>query len=52
MPQMAPMNWLILFTLFTFLFILTMIINYFSFYYSPSYKILKNSMINKINWKW
>nr|WGL40321.1 ATP synthase F0 subunit 8 [Tomicus brevipilosus] len=52
MPQMAPMNWLVLFIMFILLFILTMIINYFSFYYYPS-KTNKNFLDNKnINWKW
>nr|ARH55067.1 ATP synthase F0 subunit 8 [Lordithon exoletus] len=51
MPQMAPMNWLMLFLYFTILFLLFNSINYFSFSYTPqSYKLnLKNKLIN---WKW
>nr|AOY39828.1 ATP synthase F0 subunit 8 [Pityogenes trepanatus] len=37
MPQMAPMSWLTLFILFTMLFLLTIILNFF---------FLKNNSIN------
>nr|ARH54523.1 ATP synthase F0 subunit 8 [Ocypus ophthalmicus] len=51
MPQMAPMNWLMLFILFTIIFLMVNCINYFSFFYSnkTSNLIKKN---NQINWKW
>nr|YP_010305210.1 ATP synthase F0 subunit 8 [Philonthus spinipes]ULT46827.1 ATP synthase F0 subunit 8 [Philonthus spinipes] len=51
MPQMAPMNWLILFIIFTLTFLIFNTINYFSFKYQmkPS-SISKKS--SKINWKW
>nr|WKU84199.1 ATP synthase F0 subunit 8 [Talahua fervida] len=53
MPQMAPISWLILFMLFSTIFILFNTMNYFI--YSPllikSKNIKKNSM-NSMNWKW
>nr|YP_009995249.1 ATP synthase F0 subunit 8 [Ochthebius puncticollis]QNP09639.1 ATP synthase F0 subunit 8 [Ochthebius puncticollis] len=52
MPQMAPMNWLILFMNFTMIFLMFNSINYFSF----KYEIMKNKnnmkIIKLINWKW
>nr|AYN50425.1 ATP synthase F0 subunit 8 [Ceratopus sp. CG351] len=51
MPQMAPMNWISLYILFLFLFIMMIIINYYSFLYTPkSIKTIKKA--KKINWKW
>nr|ALO70750.1 ATP synthase F0 subunit 8 [Neobisnius villosulus] len=51
MPQMAPMNWLMLFLMFTFIFLIFNSMNYFSFSYKPkSSQSLKKT--NKINWKW
>nr|AXS65743.1 ATP synthase F0 subunit 8 [Staphylinoidea sp. 13 KM-2017] len=51
MPQMAPLNWLILFIYFSFIFILLNSLNYFSFLYK-----IKNNFSNKIikknSWKW
>nr|YP_010850286.1 ATP synthase F0 subunit 8 [Tomicus minor]WGH11777.1 ATP synthase F0 subunit 8 [Tomicus minor] len=52
MPQMSPMNWMILFMLFSFIFILSMIINYFSFYYFSSPPKKNYLMSNMVNWKW
>nr|YP_009441594.1 ATP synthase F0 subunit 8 [Hylastes brunneus]AOY40140.1 ATP synthase F0 subunit 8 [Hylastes brunneus] len=53
MPQMSPMNWLWLFFFFNSLFIIVMIINYYSFIYFPHYLNLHTSsnFNNKI-WKW
>nr|WKU83813.1 ATP synthase F0 subunit 8 [Brachypalpus cyanella] len=53
MPQMAPINWLSLFLLFSLIFMLFNMMNYFI--YSPS--TLKSKNMNKIytnsmNWKW
>nr|QNG56200.1 ATP synthase F0 subunit 8 [Pediacus taiwanensis] len=51
MPQMAPLNWLMLFFFFSFIFIMFNSLNYFSF----KYKIKKIHSIKKpmnINWKW
>nr|ALO70789.1 ATP synthase F0 subunit 8 [Ocypus brunnipes] len=51
MPQMAPMNWLTLFIMFTIILLMINCINYFSLLYKNkmtySYK-----MDNPINWKW
>nr|YP_009440938.1 ATP synthase F0 subunit 8 [Sinodendron yunnanense]AKN01375.1 ATP synthase F0 subunit 8 [Sinodendron yunnanense] len=51
MPQMAPMNWLILFFLFIITFIIFNSLNYFSFIYSPKLTTFKKKM-SKLNWKW
>nr|QNP10100.1 ATP synthase F0 subunit 8 [Tympanogaster modulatrix] len=51
MPQMAPMNWLMLFLYFTLIFMIFNSMNYFSF----KYKILSKNFFKKnnfINWKW
>nr|AOY40010.1 ATP synthase F0 subunit 8 [Scolytinae sp. BMNH 1040265]AOY40270.1 ATP synthase F0 subunit 8 [Curculionoidea sp. 2 KM-2015] len=56
MPQMAPMNWTSLYLFFTFLFLLMMVMNFYSFLYSPSQ--IKNMKLNNKNslkyliWKW
>nr|YP_009073572.1 ATP synthase F0 subunit 8 [Aeolesthes oenochrous]BAP59122.1 ATP synthase F0 subunit 8 [Aeolesthes oenochrous] len=51
MPQMAPLNWLILFMFFTIIFILFNTVNYYSFMYNVKQKIpIKNTV--KFNWKW
>nr|YP_010029659.1 ATP synthase F0 subunit 8 [Pimelocerus perforatus]QOU11165.1 ATP synthase F0 subunit 8 [Pimelocerus perforatus] len=51
MPQMAPLNWLSLYFFFFLMFILSIILNYYMFLYTPkkpTNKIKKISM----NWKW
>ena len=52
MPQIAPINWLILFAYFILCFYLFNVINYYN--YTP--KIKKSKKINilkfSINWKW
>nr|ALO70326.1 ATP synthase F0 subunit 8 [Atheta sp. 1 EF-2015] len=51
MPQMAPMNWLMLFFMFIMVFMIFNSLNYFCFLYTP--KLSKSSKIsNSINWKW
>nr|YP_010999498.1 ATP synthase F0 subunit 8 [Ochthebius lejolisii]WPM98410.1 ATP synthase F0 subunit 8 [Ochthebius lejolisii] len=52
MPQMAPMNWLMLFMLFITIFMMYSSLNYFSFLYlfNNSYKPMISK--NKLNWKW
>nr|ATN41167.1 ATP synthase F0 subunit 8 [Diptera sp. 69 LC-2017] len=62
MPQMAPMNWLLLFLLFSIMFVMFNILNYFSFdlnfkINNSNKKILNNKNPNKnknfiLNWKW
>nr|ALO76752.1 ATP synthase F0 subunit 8 [Acmaeodera sp. RUGACM01] len=51
MPQMAPLNWLILFIVFTLAFLTIILINYFRFLPSPSYW-KSRKLEKKINWKW
>nr|AXS65533.1 ATP synthase F0 subunit 8 [Chrysomeloidea sp. 7 KM-2017] len=51
MPQMAPMNWLALFTYFVLIFFLFNVMNYFSFFYSTK-TFKKSSKTTKYNWKW
>nr|ARH55199.1 ATP synthase F0 subunit 8 [Silpha tyrolensis] len=51
MPQMAPMNWLMLFLMFIMIFLLFNSMNYFSFKY-PIKKTSVTKNISKINWKW
>nr|ALO71189.1 ATP synthase F0 subunit 8 [Tasgius compressus] len=51
MPQMAPMNWLTLFMMFTTIFLMYNCMNYFSFYYKNKMNNL-NKKNTKINWKW
>nr|AYR05217.1 ATP synthase F0 subunit 8 [Cryptorhynchinae sp. 4 ACP-2013] len=51
MPQMAPMNWLILYIYFIMLFLMIIIFNYFSFMYKPK-KFETKKITKKINWKW
>nr|YP_009158930.1 ATP synthase F0 subunit 8 [Aegorhinus superciliosus]AHG32664.1 ATP synthase F0 subunit 8 [Aegorhinus superciliosus] len=51
MPQMAPINWLSLYFMFLIIFILFIIINYFSFIY-PMKPFNKNKNKLMLNWKW
>nr|AXS65099.1 ATP synthase F0 subunit 8 [Cerambycidae sp. 4 KM-2017] len=52
MPQMMPLNWLMLFLFFLIVFLLFNIINYYSF--KPFYKKSLINFKNKksFNWKW
>nr|YP_010400376.1 ATP synthase F0 subunit 8 [Protomiltogramma cincta]UQS76075.1 ATP synthase F0 subunit 8 [Protomiltogramma cincta] len=54
MPQMAPINWLSLFIIFSMTFVIFMIMNYYVFTpYMPKSSIMKNiQMTNSLNWKW
>nr|QWB85938.1 ATP synthase F0 subunit 8 [Menesia sulphurata] len=51
MPQMAPLNWLILFMFFVIIFITFNIINYYAFCYLPKNEKKSKTLIN-FNWKW
>nr|AYR05187.1 ATP synthase F0 subunit 8 [Coleoptera sp. ACP-2013] len=51
MPQMAPLNWLILFMYFILMFYLFNTLNYFAFLTSPKKENLFFSKKN-ISWKW
>nr|AML25997.1 ATP synthase F0 subunit 8 [Staphylinidae sp. BMNH 1274240] len=51
MPQMAPLNWLILFMMFILIFLIFNFMNYYSYLYTPKYFKPSTKMF-KINWKW
>nr|AEP27537.1 ATP synthase F0 subunit 8 [Larinus turbinatus] len=51
MPQMAPLNWLSMYMLFSMLFLISVIMNYYSFLYTPKIKTSKIKT-KTINWKW
>nr|QWB85847.1 ATP synthase F0 subunit 8 [Clytomelegena kabakovi] len=51
MPQMAPLNWMILFMLFIIIFSIFNNLNYFSFSYPITENPLKISLM-KLHWKW
>nr|ULR86964.1 ATP synthase F0 subunit 8 [Macquartia sp. 2 HNL-2022a] len=53
MPQMAPINWLSLFIIFSMTFIMFNIMNYFLYSpSSPKFNLIKNKLTNSLNWKW
>nr|QNP09847.1 ATP synthase F0 subunit 8 [Ochthebius sp. IBE<ESP> AN164] len=52
MPQMAPMNWILLFIMFTMIFLMFNSMNYFSFKYDNINKPAIKKKIKSINWKW
>nr|QNG56356.1 ATP synthase F0 subunit 8 [Phalacridae gen. sp. MJ-2020] len=51
MPQMAPLSWLLMFIIFSMIFIMFNIMNYYIFLYPTKEKKLNKKMINLI-WKW
>nr|AXS66163.1 ATP synthase F0 subunit 8 [Cerambycidae sp. 9 KM-2017] len=51
MPQMAPLNWLILFIFFLSIFFLFNIMNYYIINLTPEKKIT-SKIKTSINWKW
>nr|ULR86977.1 ATP synthase F0 subunit 8 [Macquartia sp. 3 HNL-2022a] len=53
MPQMAPINWLSLFIIFSITFILFNIMNFFSYQpSSPQFNLIKSKLTTSLNWKW
>nr|QRM17300.1 ATP synthase F0 subunit 8 [Cordylepherus sp. YY-2021] len=52
MPQMSPLNWLILFIFFSLIFIFINMLNYFILNYKYSKKNNLKKINNKLNWKW
>nr|YP_010693181.1 ATP synthase F0 subunit 8 [Zeugodacus rubellus]WCB98427.1 ATP synthase F0 subunit 8 [Zeugodacus rubellus] len=53
MPQMAPINWLSLFIIFSLTFILFSMMNYYSTLpQTPKSKISHKHMSTPFNWKW
>nr|YP_010163968.1 ATP synthase F0 subunit 8 [Acanthopsyche nigraplaga]QRK25806.1 ATP synthase F0 subunit 8 [Acanthopsyche nigraplaga] len=54
MPQMMPINWILMLLFFISIFLIFLILNYYNFSYnSPKKNSMKNfyNMNNK-NWKW
>nr|YP_009266353.1 ATP synthase F0 subunit 8 [Abax parallelepipedus]ANJ70286.1 ATP synthase F0 subunit 8 [Abax parallelepipedus] len=53
MPQIAPMNWLMLYFLFTIIFLMFNFINYYMFIIKNSMtQNNKHSLSKMMNWKW
>nr|YP_010546141.1 ATP synthase F0 subunit 8 [Calomera brevipilosa]UYK51607.1 ATP synthase F0 subunit 8 [Calomera brevipilosa] len=52
MPQMAPMNWIILYIMFSVIFILVNFLNYYIYSIKSPSKKLNKFMFKSINWKW
>nr|YP_010626028.1 ATP synthase F0 subunit 8 [Inocellia cheni]WBK02787.1 ATP synthase F0 subunit 8 [Inocellia cheni] len=52
MPQMAPMNWLILYIIFIMLYLLFMTKNYYLLKINFKAMNIKNLPIYKNSWKW
>nr|AQP29900.1 ATP synthase F0 subunit 8 [Anoplotermes group nr. AB TB-2017] len=52
MPQMMPMEWMLLYITFLATFLMFNIMNYFTQSPSQETKTKKSININKINWKW
>nr|YP_009351732.1 ATP synthase F0 subunit 8 [Compositermes vindai]AQP30510.1 ATP synthase F0 subunit 8 [Compositermes vindai] len=52
MPQMMPMEWMMLYITFLMTFLMFNIMNYFAQSPNKENKTKKNIPINKINWKW
>nr|YP_010519754.1 ATP synthase F0 subunit 8 [Rhaphidophora quadrispina]UXP34377.1 ATP synthase F0 subunit 8 [Rhaphidophora quadrispina] len=52
MPQMAPISWLFLFSLFSLTLILFCITNYFINIPNTPKSTQKNILLNSLNWKW
>nr|UPX88697.1 ATP synthase F0 subunit 8 [Cychrus caraboides] len=53
MPQMAPMNWLFLYIMFTIIFLIFNFMNYYLYLIKTMSNNLKNNYMKiKLNWKW
>nr|QRW36400.1 ATP synthase F0 subunit 8 [Sanfilippodytes adelardi] len=52
MPQMAPMNWLILYMFFSMVFILFNFMNYYMFISESKLNNIKKISSKSLNWKW
>uniref|UniRef100_UPI0030FDFCF1 ATP synthase F0 subunit 8 n=1 Tax=Neopanorpa brisi TaxID=3135612 RepID=UPI0030FDFCF1 len=53
MPQMAPINWLSLFIMFSIILLLFNVMNYYSFNPKlPNSKEINNISFKSLNWKW
>nr|ALO70879.1 ATP synthase F0 subunit 8 [Rybaxis sp. 1 EF-2015] len=51
MPQMAPMNWLLLYFFFLLIFLMFNIMNYYYYLNYKNKNLMNKKMIQK-NWKW
>nr|ALO71012.1 ATP synthase F0 subunit 8 [Pselaphinae sp. 1 EF-2015] len=51
MPQMSPLNWMILYIMFLLIFFMFNILNYYFINYNFSYK-MSNIKKYVYNWKW
>nr|AIY61948.1 ATP synthase F0 subunit 8 [Caetetermes taquarussu] len=52
MPQMMPMEWMLLYIMFLMAFLMFNIMNYFNQAPTTQEKTKKSININKTNWKW
>nr|UFZ13958.1 ATP synthase F0 subunit 8 [Taeniochauliodes natalensis] len=52
MPQMSPMNWLMLFLFFSMMLIMFNIMNYYLINPLSMKYSIKNFKMNSLNWKW
>nr|QRW36283.1 ATP synthase F0 subunit 8 [Graptodytes eremitus] len=52
MPQMAPMNWIILYMMFSIIFILFNFMNFYTFMITKNSNQKKNIFKKILNWKW
>nr|YP_010827589.1 ATP synthase F0 subunit 8 [Cheddikulama straminea]WFD61185.1 ATP synthase F0 subunit 8 [Cheddikulama straminea] len=52
MPQMMPLNWLMLFTFFSTLLIIFNIMNYYTNYNKSTSKKMPKTTSKTLNWKW
>nr|ARH54003.1 ATP synthase F0 subunit 8 [Stomis pumicatus] len=52
MPQMAPMNWLFLYLLFSIIFMMFNFMNYYLFLIKNYSVSMKNINKKFLNWKW
>nr|YP_010285478.1 ATP synthase F0 subunit 8 [Basiprionota bisignata]UKS07057.1 ATP synthase F0 subunit 8 [Basiprionota bisignata] len=50
MPQMAPLNWLMLFMFTIIILMMINCLNYFNYMMNP--KLIKNNNKVTLNWKW
>nr|AXS64798.1 ATP synthase F0 subunit 8 [Phalacridae sp. KM-2017] len=51
MPQMAPLSWLLMFIIFSTIFLIFNIMNYYNFLYPIKKTLIIKKKIS-INWKW
>nr|YP_010166585.1 ATP synthase F0 subunit 8 [Hydrocolus stagnalis]QRV62676.1 ATP synthase F0 subunit 8 [Hydrocolus stagnalis] len=52
MPQMAPMNWIILYFFFSITFIMFNFLNYYLFLINNKKNMNSKILKNMLNWKW